>query len=232
MIALIADIHGNYPALQAVLKDLDSLGCDEIISLGDVAGYYCMVNECIDILRQRSVTHLMGNHDEYIITRSHCPRSRSANRCLDYQQGKLTDINRRWLEQAPERFTSHNASFVHGGWNDPIDEYLIKIHESYFEPLAGKFFFSGHTHVQALVPFSEKVYCNPGSVGQPRDGDPRAAYAIFEKGEISLRHVEYDINAIATAMKTAGFEPGYSSNLYMGTRIGGNLTAVTITLKK
>ena len=231
MIALIADIHGNYPALQAVLNEIDSLDCDEIISLGDVAGYYCMVNECIDVLRQRAITHLMGNHDKYITSRTHCARSRSANLCLDYQQEKLTDINRRWLEKSPERFTIKNASFVHGGWNDPIDEYLVKIHESYFEPLADKFFFSGHTHVQALVQFSEKVYCNPGSVGQPRDGDPRAAYAIFDNGDISLRRVKYDVNAISKAMQIAGFEPGYSSNLYTGTRIGGNLTSVTITKK-
>ena len=66
MIGVISDIHGNYPALQAVLKELDIEGCSQVISLGDVCGYYCMINECIDELRNRDIINIMGNHDKYI----------------------------------------------------------------------------------------------------------------------------------------------------------------------
>src|SRR5437762_600828 len=76
MLAILADIHGNFPAMQAVLNRIDQLGCKRIISLGDVAGYYAQPNECIDALRARKILNLMGNHDHYLVTGSECPRSR------------------------------------------------------------------------------------------------------------------------------------------------------------
>ena len=73
MIAIISDVHGNYPALQAVLKDIDSRNCKTIISLGDVTGYYCMINECIEEFRCRKIVNLMGNHDSYLLGKEQCP---------------------------------------------------------------------------------------------------------------------------------------------------------------
>src|SRR6266571_2538427 len=110
MIALIADIHGNLPALQAVLADIDEIGCEQIISLGDVAGYYCMLNECIDVLRERKIMNLLGNHDQYLVTGSGCPRSRSANRCLEFQAKRLSSTNRQWLERSQESLTLGDIS--------------------------------------------------------------------------------------------------------------------------
>lgn len=228
MIAIIADIHGNLPALEAVLRDIDASGCEQIISLGDVAGYYCMLNECIEILRKRRIPNLMGNHDYYLLSGEGCPRSLSASRCLEYQQTQITIENRNWLAGSKESITRGDLSFVHGGWEDPIDEYLYTISREYFSGRPGRYFFSAHTHVQVACEFDGKLYCNPGSVGQPRDGDPRAAYAIFDGRSVQLKRVAYDIDSIAKEMAKAGFEPRYYQNLFTGVRIGGAASSVTI----
>ncbi|MEQ6854597.1 metallophosphoesterase family protein [Lysinibacillus capsici] len=228
MIAIISDVHGNYPALKRVLENIDEVGCEQIICLGDVAGYYCMINECIEELRGRNVINLLGNHDQYLIQGTGCPRSNSANRCIEFQSAILKEENREWLENSREYLTMGDINFIHGGWKDPIDEYLYSISLSYFSEIAGKFFFSGHTHVQTLVDFNEKVYCNPGSVGQPRDGDARASYAILDGENILLKRVKYDIDSIAKKMKNNGFESFFYENLYQGTRIGGKKSSVKI----
>jgi predicted phosphodiesterase len=224
MIAIISDIHGNFPALQAVLADIDRRGCDRIISLGDVAGYYCLVNECVETLRARRIANLMGNHDHYLTTGEPCPRSHSANLCLEYQRTVISQENLAFLRQSPLALALDGMRLVHGGWHDPLDEYLLRVEQGYFEGLHGRYFFSGHTHFQALVPLEGKLYCNPGSVGQPRDGDPRSAYALFDGEQVTLMRVAYDVDAIAESMRKAGFAKRLYENLYSGTRIGGELT--------
>lgn len=226
MIAILSDIHGNFPALVTVMKEIDRLGCRQVFSLGDVAGYYCMVNECIGMLRERSIIHLLGNHDYYLIQDLPCPRSGTATACLEYQRKVVLKEHLGWLRSSKKSLRQNNMSMVHGGWIDPIEEYLYEISEHYFSGLEGRIFLSGHTHVQKLFRFSEKSYCNPGSVGQPRDGDARAAFAVITEDEIHLRRVEYDIDEIASRMKKSGFESYFSSNLYQGTRIGGLLSNV------
>lgn len=228
MIAVISDIHGNYPALLAVLADADAMGCRQIYSLGDVGGYYCMVNECIRELWDRSIINLMGNHDYYLVANEPCPRSRSANDCLNYQRQVITRPNLAWLGDSPSEFRSGAISMVHGGWHDPRDEYLYEISSAYFSQRPGSFFFSGHTHVQIFAALDVKTFCNPGSVGQPRDGDPRAAYAILNENDIILRRVEYDIDAICFEMDRADFDRRVYENLYKGTRIGGEVSHVIV----
>lgn len=220
MIAIVSDIHGNFPALSAVFAEIDRLGVERIVCLGDIAGYYCAVNECIEAVRARGIVNLMGNHDYYLTSGTGCPRSTSANRCLDYQRQVITDANLRWLAESQSACSVDGVSMVHGGWRDPLDEYLYQVSEDYFAPLDGARFASGHTHVQGMWTFTEKVYCNPGSVGQPRDGDPRAAFAIWADGVPTLHRVAYDIGATCRLMKEAGFEPYVYENLYHGTRIG------------
>src|SRR3954471_2800602 len=146
MMAIISDIHGNLPALDAVLRRIDALGCDAVHSLGDVGGYYCMVNQCIGRLRERGIIHLMGNHDRYLVAGLPCPRSRSANVCLDYQQQIIDAGHLRWLAASPTALATSDLSMVHGGWIDNIEEYMYNISLNYFIDLPGRFFFSGHTH--------------------------------------------------------------------------------------
>ena len=221
MIAIISDVHGNHPALEAVLRDVDASGCSDIVCLGDIAGYYCMVNECIEALRARGVRNLMGNHDHYLLTGTSPRRSGAASRCIAYQRGIVTPDNLAWLGDSARTLRIDDLSMVHGGWVDPIDEYLTDIREEYFAGRDGTYFFSGHTHVQLLARFRTQTYCNPGSVGQPRDGDPRAAYALFDDGTIALKRVPYEIDRIAGEMERAGFEAYFYENLYAGRRIGG-----------
>jgi predicted phosphodiesterase len=160
----------------------------------------------------------MGNHDWYLSAGSFCPRSQSVNDCLKYQRGVITNDNLNWLKTFKLQFEFENVKMVHGGWNDPIDEYLYEPDSEYFDKIEGEIFISGHTHIQKLINYEKKMYCNPGSVGMPRDNDPRSAYAIFEKGEISLHRVCYNIDLVGELMERAGFDNYYYGGLYTGAR--------------
>lgn len=219
MIGVISDIHGNFPALSAVLSDLESRGVTKIVSLGDVAGYYSMLNECIDALRKRDIRNILGNHDDYLVNDKLCERSNAVNRTIAYQRENVTDDNLRWLAASGSFFDEPLFYAVHGGIHDPLDEYV----ESFQFPsdISQRIFFTGHTHRQQIESLREKIWCNPGSVGQPRDGDPRAAYALLSpNGEIELRRVAYDIDATVEAMAAAGFDEYFYKGLYLGKPIG------------
>jgi predicted phosphodiesterase len=222
MIAIISDVHGNHAALAAVLAEIDKLDAVRVICLGDIGGYYCQVNECCETLIRRDMFSLMGNHDWYLTTNDACARSRSANECLAYQRRVLRPSNLAWLASLKPRGAIGQISIVHGGWNDPVDEYVLPSTE-YFSGIEGRFFASGHTHVPCVWTNGEKTYCNPGSVGQPRDGDSRASFALFDDDEFSIHRVAYDIGAIQQAMKDAGFDEYFYENLRAGTRIGGKI---------
>lgn len=215
--AIISDIHGNYEALKSVLHEIDRIGVDKIYCLGDVVGYYSQVNECCDELRKRNIPSLMGNHDWYMAGGGYCPRSKSVNDCLDYQRQVITPDNLNWVKSFELMFEFDQIKMVHGGWADPIDEYL-EPSEAYFNRIEGELFFSGHTHIQQLHQYGEKTFCNPGSVGQPRDGDPRAAFAVLENKSITLHRVEYDMEKVFELMDKAGFNDYYYGGLKTGAK--------------
>lgn len=226
-LAIISDIHGNLPALEAVLEKIDQLQCKQILSLGDVAGYHTQLQECIDLLRARRIPHLLGNHDFYMVEGTGCPRSSSVTRLLDFQRARVSSESLDWLRASPRSRSWGECRFVHGGWGDPVDEYMYTVSEALL-PGDGLAYFSGHTHVQCLASFEHKIYCNPGSVGQPRDGDWRAAFAVYQDGQIILHRVEYDIDRTTELMRQAGFETYLWENLYSGAQIGGRVDAVSI----
>lgn len=217
-IGIISDIHGNYEALKIVLATLDAMNVTEIYCLGDVVGYYSQVNECCDELRKRNIPCLMGNHDWYMASGGFCPRSKSVNDCLEYQRKVITQKNIEWLRTFEVQRFVGSIHMVHGGWADPIDEYLLEPNEEYFSKIEGKNFISGHTHLQSLHIFKNKTYCNPGSVGMPRDNDPRAAFATFESGEFTLHRLAYDMQIVFDLMDKAGFNDYYYGCLKTGAR--------------
>lgn len=221
MIAVISDVHGNYPALKAVLKEIDGLPCDRILSLGDVSGYYCMINECLEELRERNAVNLLGNHDYYLLGFGKCPRSTTVNKCIDYQKGIIKPENLAYLKSFLTTYEEGILSARHGGWNDPIDEYIDVFDFEAVKHLNAQLFLSGHNHVQTRQHSGLLQYVNPGSVGQPRDRDCRAAFAVIDGTKVTLRRVEYDIDETAAAMKKAGFNEYVYENLYRGTKIGG-----------
>jgi putative phosphoesterase len=216
-IAFISDIHGNYEALKTVLSEIDKLGISHVYCAGDVVGYYTQINECCNELRLRGIPTVMGNHDWYMAGGGFCPRSKSVNDCLVYQRKVIEDSNLEWLRALPVRIQIDKIHMVHGGWADPIDEYL-KPTQEYFDQVKGEIFVSGHSHIQSLHKFINKVYCNPGSVGQPRDGDPRAAFAVFDGNDFKLHRVEYDMQNVFELMDAAGFNDYYYGCLKTGAR--------------
>jgi len=217
-IGLISDIHGNYEALKAVLGELDAMHISEIYCLGDVVGYYPQINECCDALKSRQIPTIMGNHDWYMASGGMCLRSKSVNDCINYLRKIITVENLNWLSTFPVQRKVYNIHMVHGGWSDPIDEYLLKPSDEYFSKIEGEVFFSGHTHIQLLQKFDKKIYCNPGSVGQPRDGDPKAAFSVYnDTGEISLHRVKYDPQKLFDLMSDGGYKENFYNILKTGT---------------
>jgi len=221
MIAIISDIHGNLPAFEAVLQDIKSRKVDSIISLGDIAGYYCFINECIELCRENNIINILGNHDEYLISKKGCPRSYSANVCLKYQMDTITSDNLLWLSNSIRYFDDEKMSLRHGGWNDPLDEYIYDFSFDLVLEYSQSIFASGHTHIQSYRMDHDKVYFNPGSVGQPRDYNPRAAYAIInDDGSVELFRCDYPIEKTVDKMIALGFQERISSCLYRGCKIG------------
>jgi len=215
--AFISDIHGNYEALKAVLSEIDRLHVSHVVCAGDIVGYYSQINECCEELRARRISSVMGNHDWYLAGGGFCPRSRSVNKILAYQRTVIKRENLEWLMTFPVQMEIGQVQMVHGGWGDPIDEYL-KPSQEYFDRLEGTFFVTGHTHVQVLEKFGDKTYCNPGSVGQPRDRDPRAAFAVFDGSTFELHRVEYEMQKVFDLMEAAGFDDYYYGGLKTGAK--------------
>ena len=227
MIAVISDIHGNLAALKAVIADAQAKGCTNFISLGDVVSYYCQPNECIDILMQCDAINILGNHDSYIVNNESCPRSKVVSKIIEHHKAIIGDKQLTWLKKSRYFMRQGSTLFVHGGPEDPQDQYMYKISEDAF-PEGVKVLFGGHTHVQVKAKFGERIFCNPGSVGQPRDGDSRAAYATLKDAEVELHRVKYDISKTADAMQASGYEPFYYENLYKGAQIGGRIDSLKI----
>lgn len=201
---------------------LQAEGCEKVICLGDICGYYSMVNECIDLLRQEGVECIKGNHDTYILGEAECSRSKSVMDCIRYQREQITPENLEWVAGLGESIAFDDCLGVHGGLSDPIDEYVSEFDFDLARRLypGVRDFFSGHTHIQQKQVDGDLIYCNPGSVGQPRDHDPRAACAILDDEGLRLQRIEYPIAKTAAAMAAAGFSDYYYRNLYKGFRIG------------
>lgn len=213
--AFISDVHGNYEALKEVLAVIDREGITQVYCAGDVVGYYSQVNECCEALRERQIPTVMGNHDWYMAGGGFCPRSRSVNDCLAYQRKVIKEDHIAWIRSFPVQMRIDQVHMVHGGWADPIDEYLEPT-QQYFDRVEGTHFVSGHNHIQVMHDFGEKIYCNPGSVGMPRDGDPRAAFATYDGKTFELQRVEYDMQKVFDLMDQAGFNDYYYGGLKTG----------------
>lgn len=193
MIGIISDIHGNYTALLAVLAKLDSLNISNVFCLGDTVGYYPLINECCDELRRRNIPAIMGNHDWYVASKVICTRSKIVTLCAQYQSSTISVENQYWLQNLPLFLSYNNLSMVHGGWTNPLDEYL-KPTDSDISLIPTQYGASGHTHKPLIKSFGVKKYCNPGSVGQPRDNDSRASFAVFDGFDFEIIRVEYSID--------------------------------------
>ena len=220
-ILVISDVHANYEALEAVLADAGAV--DETWCLGDIVGYGPDPNLCVETIRRLpNLTCLLGNHDVAMIGRMPLAAfNGDARRSLDYQSRVISADNMDFLRSTPEdAMVRGEVTLAHGSPRDPVWEYILntlsaRLNFDYFET---PFCFVGHAHLQCMFQLDEeknrismetpkpgealkmkpRAIFNPGSVGQPRDRDPRSAYAIFDPDARTWepRRVEYDIAAV------------------------------------
>lgn len=217
LVGVVSDIHANRIALEAVLDDMPPV--DGLVCAGDVVGYNPWPADSVGRLRERSVPTVQGNHDRAVVTGTGFGGNGMADAGVRYARGALDDSHIEWLRGLPEtrRCFDGRLKLVHGHPDDP-DRYT---YPGLFSPeLLGDedVLVMGHTHVQAIEQYDEGIVLNPGSVGQPRDGDPRAAYALVDLDSMTAerRRVEYDIEAVIEAVKEAGLPEGTGTRLRKG----------------
>lgn len=220
MKALISDIHANLSALESTLSYIDQLKISDIICLGDIAGYHTDINECIDLLRKRNIACIMGNHDYYLVNGENIKRSKTASEVIRYQREIISEDNLKWLSLLDKSRELTDLNIVHGGWEDNLNEYIYKPREHIYPRNQIQYYASGHTHIPVIEKIEDILYCNPGSVGQPRDGNCKASFATFDGEHFSIHRVAYDIKRTQNKMRKAGFSEYYFKNLSKGLPIG------------
>jgi len=222
-VGLISDIHGNLPALDAVLEALDSrLETEEparIVCAGDVVGYNPWPGACIDRLRERSIPTVAGNHDRAVVSGTGFRFNDMASAGIEYARDRLEPAQLEWLEGLPTERQCFDGKLklVHGHPADP-DRYTYP-HD--FSPRLledERVLVLGHTHIQHVERYTEGTVVNPGSVGQPRDGDPQAAYAVadLETGSVETHRVSYDVERAQGAIREAGLPERLATRLARG----------------
>jgi putative phosphoesterase len=205
---IVADIHGNLEALLAVICQLEGK-VDQIVCLGDVVGYGPNPNECCELLRKRNILSVAGNHEKATIGKLELTWfNKNAAAAIRWTQKVLLPENLQYIKGMPLILDFPKFQIVHGSLVNPAEEYLIDLNAALptFELMKKPFLFVGHTHRPLNLEHEGRKIINPGSVGQPRDGDPRSAYIIFDdkSGEAQLFRVNYDIETVQGKMKTAG----------------------------
>ena len=199
MITLISDIHSNLEALEEVLKHAKG----EIYCCGDFVGYGPDPNEVIELCIERNVKGVFGNHD-YAVTDELHGFNTYARKAIEWTRSVLTKENMEFLRDLKFNLgieiKGKNISFYHGSPTS-ITRYLYPIYpDSYFKQFLRDIdiLVLGHTHIPMIKKIDKKIVLNPGSVGQPRDGDPRASLFFLdpEKMEIKAKRVEYNIESV------------------------------------
>jgi len=216
-LGVISDLHGNRVALDAVLADMPAV--DRLVCAGDVVGYNPWPADCVAAVRDREIPTVMGNHDRAVASDSSFGFNSMAQAGVAYARDHLADDALAWLADLPDERTlfGGRVKIVHGHPADP-DRYT---YPADFAPglLDGEeLLVMGHTHVQHHAVFAEGIVVNPGSVGQPRDGDPDAAYAVvdLDAREVEEHRVPYDVDRVADAIDAAGLPARLGQRLYEG----------------
>jgi len=230
-LAIISDIHGNLEALTAALELIDSRGVDEIICLGDVVGYGANPNECLDLIRQRCMVILLGNHDAAAVDLS-IANSFTMNARLSalWTRQALLDKNREFLQSLPytkergEIFLTHGSPYNPDEWNYIITDFDAR---DAFQSFTHRICFVGHSHIPALFSESggspnltirDRYIINVGSIGQPRDGNPKLSFGLFDTEAWTYENIraDYDVFTAAEKINSAGLPPALAHRLMVG----------------
>jgi predicted phosphodiesterase len=236
--AIFGDIHGNWEALQTVLKDAQENGVDKYVCLGDIVGYNASPTECLEQVLDLGCPVVRGNHDHYCSYDSDLSDFHPlAAKVIAWTRDQLSDEHLDYLRSLRYSQTVGGFTIVHSTldmpekWGYVFEELEAETHFSY---QTTSVCFHGHTHVplffekgasirrdfydELKLTLGKKYFINVGSVGQPRDGDPRAAYVIYDTKtkEVKLRRLEYDIAAAQKKIRDAGLPERLAIRLEKG----------------
>ncbi|MEK6752631.1 MAG: metallophosphoesterase family protein [Chloroflexota bacterium] len=240
-ILVMSDIHANYTALVAVLKEAGEV--DETWCLGDLVGYGPDPNAAVEEVRDiKNLTCLLGNHDVAVIGRMPLETfNGEARRSLMHHEKVLSASNMDFMRSLPSKTKVRGeATMAHGSPRDPLWEYILNTLSARlnFDHFDTPWCFVGHSHIQCLfaldektdhvsleqvkpdiaIPLRPKLILNPGSVGQPRDRDPRAAFAIYdtEARTWTPRRAEYNIAEVQERIRSAGLPEKHAARIAEG----------------
>jgi putative phosphoesterase len=228
-ILVLADIHANWPALSAIDESFDVC-----LFLGDLVDYASNPVPCVEWVRDNATAAVRGNHDhavaQKIVARGGSGFRQLAAATRPLQWKVLSPRHLKYLARLPVtrhlRIGETRFALVHATPRDPMDEYLVDDPAGWQARLNGidaDLVCVGHSHIQFHFELNGVQVLNPGSVGQPRDGDPRAAYAVIEDGKVHLRRVAYDIDATLTHLRQAGIDEDTYELAESALRTGGRL---------
>lgn len=218
-VAVISDIHSNLPALREVLKEIEGM---KIFCCGDLVGYAAFPNEVIEVVKKKKIISILGNHDYAVITGDTSWFNPVAAAAVDWTRKEIKKENLDFLNSLPKLYEG-DFYMVHGSPRNQLDEYVSEDYPekellSFFEYTSRDVMILGHTHRPFIKKLGGKLMFNPGSVGQPRDLDPRAAYAVFDAAakKVEIKRVEYDIDEAADAIIEKGLPEFLARRLYAG----------------
>lgn len=238
--AILSDVHGNLEALQAVLEDLAREKAEKIAFLGDGVGYGANPNECLGILRERTERMVAGNHDCGAIGRTELSRfNADAQAALRWTRQVLLPEHGAFLMKLPLTRLEGEMSLVHASPYEPAEwDYVLTSSEAAwgFKAMIGRLAFIGHSHYpmvwteddqgrirnikaeEGTFDPGRRYIINVGSVGQPRDGDPRAAYGLFEdvSRKYRLKRLPYDVTTTQRKILQAGLPMSLAHRLSRG----------------
>ena len=228
-VGVISDVHSNTVALRAVLEDMPAV--DALVNAGDVVGYNPWPRECVEAMWDPTafcpeasvpatpVPSVMGNHDRAVYTDTAFRFNHMAKAGVEHARKQLDDEHFDWLGDLPDErlLLDGKLKIVHGHPDDP-DHYT---YPSEFSPRLlddEDVLVMGHTHVQAVEKYGDGIVLNPGSVGQPRDGDPKAAYAVVDLDamDVDTHRVGYDVDQVLEAVAEADLPDRIGTRLQRG----------------
>lgn len=240
-VAIVTDIHANRHALEAVLEQIHGADCEAVWCLGDVVGYGADPDACVELVREHADICLAGNHDLGVTgALSIEDFSEIARRAAEWTRGVISDETREFLESLAPSDETQPVSLYHASPRDPVWEYVLSPLQADlgFEVQRQRVGVVGHTHValafhrfdgetatgetrhegDELDVSSGRWLLNPGSVGQPRDGDARAAWLELDTDAwtASYRRTEYDIEGAAWAIRAARLPDALAERLSYG----------------
>lgn len=240
--AVLSDIHSNLVALQAVLDELAEAQIDRYLCLGDIVGYGARPNQCCDLIRELDAVSVRGNHDEAAVDPGRAEWfTAPARACILWTRSQLRDDNLEYLSALPVLERLDDMTLCHGSITDP-GHYIVTPGDAVpsFKAMETSIAFFGHTHYSEWFADGQdgelpaehptpsggtlriengcRYLVNPGAVGQPRDGNEMAAYAIYddETAEIQMHRVPYEIEKTALQMEQAGLPEAMYARLWMG----------------